>query len=392
MRIRPGFTIVELLIAIVIIGILAAITIVAYNGITTKAREAQVISDLKSSSILIEIDNATNGSYPSSQSAVNNGQGLPEGVTYTYNDPDGYCITSSYIRNGATINYYLNNITQTPALGSCPITATTMQALTTAMCNSLPIYTGTNGSEALVTLTDPRGADPSEHRTYTVGKLADNNCWMLDNLKLGSTTTSLILTPADSDVASNFTLPQVINGTGAASDTSDNPGNNYDTPYAYYSTNDNPGNPQTNYGYYYNFSAATAGETRTSLPAGTGDAAHSICPSGWHLPTGRSGGEFFVLDTTAGTGGFGGTGANQSGLTGKNPWLLQDAGPFRGLLAGFWGSGGFVNQGSNGYLWSGSAYSSTINAWTASFSSSRAYPGGDGFPRNRGLGVRCLLN
>ena len=33
-----GFTIVELLIVIVIIGILAAITIVAYNGITARAQ------------------------------------------------------------------------------------------------------------------------------------------------------------------------------------------------------------------------------------------------------------------------------------------------------------------------------------------------------------------
>jgi prepilin-type N-terminal cleavage/methylation domain-containing protein len=37
---HKGFTIVELLIVIVIIGILAAISIVAYNGITQKARES----------------------------------------------------------------------------------------------------------------------------------------------------------------------------------------------------------------------------------------------------------------------------------------------------------------------------------------------------------------
>lgn len=44
---REGFTIVELLIAIVIIGILAAITVVAYSGIQNRAYDASVQADLK---------------------------------------------------------------------------------------------------------------------------------------------------------------------------------------------------------------------------------------------------------------------------------------------------------------------------------------------------------
>ena len=45
---RPGFTIVELLIVIVVIGILAAITIVAYNGLQQRAKTSAVQSDLRS--------------------------------------------------------------------------------------------------------------------------------------------------------------------------------------------------------------------------------------------------------------------------------------------------------------------------------------------------------
>lgn len=43
-----GFTIVELLVVIVVIAILAAITIVSYNGITTKAQDSRRKSELSS--------------------------------------------------------------------------------------------------------------------------------------------------------------------------------------------------------------------------------------------------------------------------------------------------------------------------------------------------------
>lgn len=61
---RKGFTIVELLVVIVVIGILAAITVVSYSGITNRAKTASLQSDLTNSSKLLKIFYIDNGVYP----------------------------------------------------------------------------------------------------------------------------------------------------------------------------------------------------------------------------------------------------------------------------------------------------------------------------------------
>lgn len=59
-----GFTIVELLIVIVIIGILAAISVVAYNTVRDKAEFASVQSDVANITKQLEVFKATNDAYP----------------------------------------------------------------------------------------------------------------------------------------------------------------------------------------------------------------------------------------------------------------------------------------------------------------------------------------
>lgn len=61
---QAGFTIVELLIVIVVIAILAAITVIAYNGIQGRARDSQRVQDIKTIVKALEFYKVDNGSYP----------------------------------------------------------------------------------------------------------------------------------------------------------------------------------------------------------------------------------------------------------------------------------------------------------------------------------------
>ena len=61
---QKAFTIVELLIVIVVIGILAAISIVAYNGIQDRARNVQVKESAHQLVLKIETQAAIKGSLP----------------------------------------------------------------------------------------------------------------------------------------------------------------------------------------------------------------------------------------------------------------------------------------------------------------------------------------
>lgn len=61
---KDGFTVIELLIAITIVGILAALTLVAYNGVQDRAQNAERITELKAWKNTFETYGAKNGQYP----------------------------------------------------------------------------------------------------------------------------------------------------------------------------------------------------------------------------------------------------------------------------------------------------------------------------------------
>jgi len=69
-NIKRGFTIVELLIVIVVIAILAAISIVAYNGIQNRAHNSELYSGVDAYHKAIKLYAVDEGTYPATSPAA----------------------------------------------------------------------------------------------------------------------------------------------------------------------------------------------------------------------------------------------------------------------------------------------------------------------------------
>lgn len=70
---QQGFTIVELLIVIVVIGILAALVITTFTGIQQKARDTERTTDIKAIHGQVEAYYASKGYYPTRTNLNNSG-------------------------------------------------------------------------------------------------------------------------------------------------------------------------------------------------------------------------------------------------------------------------------------------------------------------------------
>ncbi len=107
---NTGFTIVELLVVIVVLGILAVITTVGYSGVAEKANRAVAVADLNNVHKLVENYQTENMTPPNNidETNDNNGFTASEGniIRYTASG-SSYCITvnrgSYYIKYDSTV-------------------------------------------------------------------------------------------------------------------------------------------------------------------------------------------------------------------------------------------------------------------------------------------------
>jgi len=97
-----GFTIVELLIVVVVIAILAAITIVSYNGITARANASSAASNVETVQKIAESYNADGGKYPGNLAQFKTGYTDASVTTAASKLPTGITILNPAIGTGST--------------------------------------------------------------------------------------------------------------------------------------------------------------------------------------------------------------------------------------------------------------------------------------------------
>jgi prepilin-type N-terminal cleavage/methylation domain-containing protein len=103
---QHAFTIVELLIVIVVIGILASISVAAYSGVQRRGRDAQRAADVAHIQRALELYRAEHGVYPLANTPT------------SY--PSGYSVTSGYGYSFATDDTWLRSLVQAGVLRSPP--------------------------------------------------------------------------------------------------------------------------------------------------------------------------------------------------------------------------------------------------------------------------------
>ena len=265
----------------------------------------------------------------------------------------------------------ISNATYLQEVGTCPSTLTTGQ-----------VYT----------LKDNR-----DEQEYKVAKLADNKCWMLDNLRLDpSDSTTLNNITALNTNADATSIDKFKNGGGTSSDQyptakinnaawTSSSQNYYSIPMTINTykntTTTSYGAGSGKIGVYYNYCAASAGSycygNGTSAGTSSGNATEDLCPAGWRMPTGNTSGEYKALYD------------QYSSASEGQVVVFQNA--LSTPLSGYFVSGSASSQGSQdsfGGWWSSTRHTNSYMRYLY-LGASSVFPSG-GNDRTIGFSLRCV--
>lgn len=119
METQRGFTVAELIVVVIVMGILAGIVILSMDGWKQRTEASRVQSDLTSLASAMEDYRNTNDGYPLSlPTTFTASKGVA--VAYTSGNTTKYCINGHSVAD-ATIQYYIQSVggAPTPQKGTC---------------------------------------------------------------------------------------------------------------------------------------------------------------------------------------------------------------------------------------------------------------------------------
>lgn len=182
-RHKQAFTVVELLIVIVVIGILATLTIIAYSGVQNQAKTAAIKSDISSvARKLAEYKIRNNSMYPASLTTINISdtantdysystivtsnvsyyclQGKNGTIAYHISSEEDVTVGTCVPSNGLTHAWYLDGST-TGSVGGIDGTGTALTATTNQLGEANKAYTF-NGTSSYISLPNHVPINTSE--------------------------------------------------------------------------------------------------------------------------------------------------------------------------------------------------------------------------------------
>jgi len=250
--------------------------------------------------------------------------------------------------------------------------------------------------------------DVRDNQVYKIGKLDDGKCWLLDNLALDLTSSTVLNGMNESNTHASNTTLNYLKGTTTRDPSTDPDGqyatagvsnwtsnNSYSAPLVNLTNKDVIPSDATSQagqykiGGYYNYCAASAGSycygNGTSYGTSSGNATEDICPKGWRLPTSNTTGEYSALANAI----YGSTGSIADATAYAN---YRSA--LRLPLSGNFVSGSMGNQNSGGGFWSSTRYESyerNRNMYYLAIGKPNGVYPSDYDYRYYGRSVRCVL-
>ena len=236
----------------------------------------------------------------------------------------------------------------------------------------------------ITALTDTR-----DNNTYAVAKLADDNCWLMENLRLDPGTATITNQNTHNPTSAFITESNAGNGASLSVNTMCNSNDSSCFDQIQYNSNSinrsltQSHTANTNstawysFGTYYNWYTATAGQgtyDTSSNTTVTGD----ICPKKWRIPTGNSTGEFNALNT-----------AVNSGSTGSDAGLR--AYPVNFLWSGDYNNNKRNSSYSNGRIWTATAKDNNTT-YRAGFATNTVTASTNAYNKWDGFVVRCIYD